>query len=151
MQGPFFRRTSVNADDMTREQQEEHGRVHEWVQKMVDGLIEDVTAGRLPTQAAACDQLVGAAEQTAYCRDYQDAVLLLRYALVDSLDRFKVLSVVRLAAAKILLKELDRRPEYRALPRGDEHAEETRPAAVQDREAGVREEGEAGADGDRPA
>lgn len=102
-----------------RQEQEEHGRVHECIQKLVDGLIEDVKGGHLPTRTAACDQLVEAAKRTGYCRDYQDAVLLLRYATVDELDRVKVLNVVRLAMAKLVLKELETRPEYRALPEGE--------------------------------
>ena len=98
-------------------EQEARGQLEEEVQKLVDGVMEDVRQGKLKTRPHVRTHAQEATDESKYTRDYDLALEALGFV---RRDHDYIRSRVRVLAFRMLhemvVNELAGRPEYRELP-----------------------------------
>ncbi len=102
-------------------EQEAEGLFHEEIQKLVDGVVEDIRNGHVPTQDAAVTQLHAAIPHSRYATDEVHMLEVIKYRgrSYESIEAYlsanlRLISLVLLR--KMARTELLKRTECEGLP-----------------------------------
>lgn len=95
--------------------QEEEGQFHEEIDKIVDGVVEDILAGHVRYKSQAKEQAAAAARQSAYAVDQDLALAVLKYGAQPETQRH-VAEIVRRVVWSCVFMKLADDEKYQELP-----------------------------------
>ena len=104
-------------------EQEASGQLFEMIQKLVDGVLEDIRGGHLKTQAEARDQLREAIRLNKYVASSDLAADVLKYGVEElrkderTIFKIQIQELARSVLVCLVETELGKRSEIRKLPK----------------------------------